>query len=71
MSLLKGPFKYYVIHRGGGEGVSQMLTLAYGGEGGISQNITCLQRGGVRQMLTHPKCCKMDCVSERDNAFEL
>ena len=66
-SAARGPFKYYVIHRGG-EVVRQMLTLAYGEEGGISQNITCLQRGGVRQILTHLKCCTSVDTSARDNA---
>ena len=69
-SAARGPFKYYVIHRGG-EVVRQMLTLAYGEEGGISQNITCLQRGGVKQMLTHHKCCKTVRASEHNNAFVL
>ena len=48
-----------------------MLTLAYGGEGGDQPKYYMLTEGGVRQMLTHPKCCKTVRVSERDNAFVL
>ena len=55
------------------EVVRQILTLPYGvwGKGSIYQNIICLQRGWVRQMLMYPKCCTMVHASERDNAYVL
>ena len=56
-----------------GEVIRQILILPYGvwGKGSIYQNITCLQRGWVRQMLMYPKCCTMVHASERDNACVL
>ena len=41
----KGLFKYYISHQGGGEGVSQMLILAYGG--GSQSNAYCLQEDDI------------------------
>ena len=66
----KGPFKYYVSHRGGGRGSVKCLHWLTGGRGD-QQKYYMLTEGGVRQMLTHLKCCTRVHMTARGNACAL